>query len=155
MSVALSIKFSHHPTNISNFPDKQICAITVHIFVPFSTGHWPAYSNWMYLRSAVDSHFIWKMEAVRISKTSAMQPIYKCCLTSKPFRKTADMPILLFNFPLTIDHWTCVSAGPMGSYCALRKEPEMHITSASSTLLHFLPRRNQHCLWRIVITWNN
>jgi len=153
MSVALSIKFSHHPTNISNFPDRSgFVLLRCYLFFPFSVGHWPVYSNWMYLRSAVDSHFIWKMEQVWISKTSAIQPIYKRCVTSKPFRKTADMPILLFNFPLTTDQWTCVSAG---SYCALKKEPEMHITSASSTLLHFFPRRNQHCLWSIVITWNN
>jgi len=75
----------------------------------------------MYLWRAVDSHFIWKMEAVWISKTSAIQPIYKCGLTSKPFRKTADMPILLFNFPLTTDHWTCESAGPMGKLLCLEE----------------------------------
>ena len=109
-----------------------------YVCVPLSVGHWPVYSNWMYLQSAVDNHCILKIETIWISKTSAIRPISKWCLTSKPFRKRADMAILLFYFPLTTDQWTCVSAGPLGSYCAL-KEAEIRITSAFSMWCHNPP----------------
>jgi hypothetical protein len=68
----------------------------------------------------VDSQFILKVEAIRMSETSAIELICKLCVTSKPFRQREPTHAHL-AVTLSVDQWAGVSAGPLSCY-ALKKQ---------------------------------